>query len=303
MCRFVLYLGEPITLDRLITRPRNSIIHQSYHAEHREEPLNGDGFGLAWYAPRHSMVPALFRSVQPAWNDANLANLARVTESPAILAHVRAATPGLPVTLSNCHPFVCCGLAFCHNGHVADFLRVKRALRTRLSDEAYLKIDGSTDSEHIFALFTDHHANVAIGRHPPAVALREAMRRTIVDVVSMARSAGRPTEPHQLNLAVTDGKAAVASRFTNDPTATANSLYVHAGRRYVCEDDDGSAAATRKAMRTSGVGRLVHPEGGGGAVLIASEPLSDDDTWHEVPEATFVSVDSDLNVEYTAIEL
>ena len=36
MCRFVLYLGEPITLDRLITRPRNSIIHQSYHAEHRE---------------------------------------------------------------------------------------------------------------------------------------------------------------------------------------------------------------------------------------------------------------------------
>ena len=96
MCRFVLYLGESLTLDKLITRPRNSIIHQSHHAELRKEPLNGDGFGLAWYAPAHGPQPALFRSVRPAWNDANLAHLARVTESPAVLAHVRAATRGLP---------------------------------------------------------------------------------------------------------------------------------------------------------------------------------------------------------------
>ena len=32
MCRFVLYMGPPITLDLLTTRPEYSIIHQSFKA-------------------------------------------------------------------------------------------------------------------------------------------------------------------------------------------------------------------------------------------------------------------------------
>ena len=51
MCRFALYLGSELTVSRLVTEPSNSIIHQSFHNLERTEPLNGDGFGLAWYVP------------------------------------------------------------------------------------------------------------------------------------------------------------------------------------------------------------------------------------------------------------
>ncbi len=57
MCRFALYLGSPIHVSSLITDPANSIIHQSFHSHEREEPLNGDGFGLAWYVPELTDEP------------------------------------------------------------------------------------------------------------------------------------------------------------------------------------------------------------------------------------------------------
>ena len=162
MCRFILYRGEPITLSSLVTEPANSLIHQSFHSHEREEPLNGDGFGIAWYVPEMSDEPALFSSVRPAWNNHNLRHLARVTRSPCILAHIRAATPGLPVTLLNCHPFLWGPFAFMHNGHVGGFRALRRRLLERLSDEAFSLIGGSTDSEHVFALFVDHYRGLDV---------------------------------------------------------------------------------------------------------------------------------------------
>ena len=153
MCRWILYLGPELTLDSLITDPEHSLVHQSYHAEERIEPLNGDGFGIAWYAHDLSPNPAAFRSVSPAWNNMNLKDLCRVTRSEVVLAHVRAASPGLAVTETNCHPFTAGPLAFMHNGHVAEFARVKRRLQSQLSDAAWGEICGTTDTEHLFALF------------------------------------------------------------------------------------------------------------------------------------------------------
>src|SRR5690349_16561066 len=91
VCRFTFYRGEPLPLAQLITEPVHSLIHQSFHSDEREEPLNGDGFGLAWYVDG-SAEPALFRAVTPAWSNRNLRELARVTTSGCVLAHVRAAT-------------------------------------------------------------------------------------------------------------------------------------------------------------------------------------------------------------------
>ncbi|MDT8450859.1 MAG: class II glutamine amidotransferase, partial [Wenzhouxiangellaceae bacterium] len=76
MCRFTFYMGDNIAVADLVTRPENSLIHQSAHAKERPEPLNGDGFGLAWYVP-DDPKPARFRSLTPAWSNANLAELAR----------------------------------------------------------------------------------------------------------------------------------------------------------------------------------------------------------------------------------
>ena len=60
MCRFVLYLGSPILARSLLTDPTHSIIHQSFHSHERKEPLNGDGFGMAWYMPELTPEPAVF---------------------------------------------------------------------------------------------------------------------------------------------------------------------------------------------------------------------------------------------------
>ncbi len=263
MCRFALYLGPPLTLDALVTRPANSIIHQSFDSRERSGRLNPDGFGLAWYVPEISPEPALFRSITPAWSDRNLRHLARVTKSPCILAHVRAASPGLPVTESNCHPFVSGPYAFMHNGGVGGFPRLRRRLRESLSDEAEAGIEGTTDSELLFALFLDE-------RRRARGAAAAAMADALLAVIERVREAGAKEgveEPHHLNLAVTDGTRAVVSRFTSGPPEAAPSLYVHEGRCYVCEE---------------GVCRMVEPEAGHGAVIVCSEPLSADPGWARV---------------------
>ena len=71
MCRFAAYIGPEIFVSSLVTEPKHSIIHQSYHAEERTEPLNGDGFGIGWYAPQFCNSPALFKEVSPAWSNQN----------------------------------------------------------------------------------------------------------------------------------------------------------------------------------------------------------------------------------------
>ncbi len=285
MCRFVLYQGSEITVSSLVTIPSNSLIHQSFDNQEREEPLNGDGFGIAWYAPEISGEPALFRSVSPAWNNHNLRHLARVTRSRSILAHVRAATPGLPVTQLNCHPFSWGPFAFMHNGHVGGFRQIRRRLLGRLSDEAFELIAGSTDSEHLFAVFADRYRQLDGGGRLKRMA--RALSAAIADVEELRRAAG-VEQPSQLNLALSDGGAAVATRFTSGDPETANSLYVQVGRRYVCE---GTTC------------RMVDPEDGRGAVIISSERLSDDPGWDKVPPNHLVMVGEDSTVGLLPLEV
>lgn len=278
MCRFVVYHGPPITLSSLITEPSNSLIHQSVHSRERIEPLNGDGFGVAWYCPELSDTPAVFRSISPAWSNRNLLELARVTRSGSVFAHVRAATPGMPVVETNCHPFSHGKYVFMHNGRIARFRNVRRHLLKRLSDESFEAIEGSTDSEHIFALLMDRLRDV--GDDGSADALEKAMQRTIRDVVDLARDAGA-TETTNLNLAISDERRAVVSRFTTGPPDGAESLYYQSGTRYSCEN---------------GACHVLSESNELGAVLISSEVLSDDPGWNRVPGNHMVVIDSDRNV-------
>ncbi len=76
-------------LAELVTRPSNSIIHQSRHSPYlpylqgtaeeikaRNHAINGDGFGVAWYDHICTEEPCVFTSVQPSWHCSNLQNLA-----------------------------------------------------------------------------------------------------------------------------------------------------------------------------------------------------------------------------------
>lgn len=264
MCRFVFYQGEPVTISALFVEPTHSLIKQSVSAHEREEPLNGDGFGVAWYAPQHSREPAAFRSISPAWNNRNLLELARVTASGTILAHVRAATQSLDVSEANCHPFTAGPYAFMHNGDVGGFDAIRRSVLTSLSERSFRALRGRTDSEHLFALMLDH---LSWDGDEDADDLGRVMVSAANTMMDLARRAGVLDHTY-LNMVLSNGHAAAVCRFTTDVPDGADSLYVHTGRRYICE---------------AGVCRMIAPEKGKGSVIVASERLSEDDGWTPVP--------------------
>ncbi|MFG0284946.1 MAG: class II glutamine amidotransferase [Phycisphaerales bacterium JB039] len=268
MCRFVLYLGPELTLSSLITEPSHSIVNQSFKSQEREEPVNGDGFGFAWWKHDLGARPGLFRSITPAWNNANLLHLARLTRSCAIMAHVRAATQITAVSEVNCHPFSAGPYAFMHNGDIGGFTRIRRAMLSRLTDESFGLIHGLTDSEHFFALAMDalRHCGLADGG-ATADDLGDALERALGVALALGRDAGLDDHTY-LNCAFSNGRTAAAVRFTTNDPKYAESLYLHRGRRYVCE---------------GGVCRMLDPEEGHGAVIVASEPLSDDPGWESIP--------------------
>ena len=123
MCRWAAYIGEPIFLDEVVTRPGQSLITQSMKAIEAKTETNGDGFGLAWYGDRPT--PGLYHDVLPAWADDNLLSLAHQVQSRLFLAHVRAAT-GTATSRTNCHPFVVGKWSFMHNGQAGGYASFRR---------------------------------------------------------------------------------------------------------------------------------------------------------------------------------
>ncbi len=217
MCRIFGYLGQPIQLEHLLVKPEHSLIVQSYQPkELRTALLNADGFGMGWYhADQPHALPYIYRNVLPIWNDTNFPHLCRYIETHCTIANVRSATPGLAVNLGNTHPFTSDRLLFVHNGFIEDFRNtLYRPIRNLLSDRAYQSIQGTTDSEHLFALLCDRFDQ------NPALSLTEAVAETLQVVTELAAPQSIPI---YLNLMVTDGSQLVTCRYARQGPAP--SLY------------------------------------------------------------------------------
>jgi len=284
MCRFTLYLGPPVRLSTLLTEPEHSLIRQSYHAEERSEPLNGDGFGIGWYAPRLWSEPALFHQITPAWNNRSLQSIAKVVASPCIMAHVRAATPGSDVNLANCHPFGYGGYLLMHNGHIGSFRKIRRRLIDTLTDEAFNVPRGSTDTEHLFAVFVDeiirNGCPVDPGREDSsdgggAMELARRLSAAIERVLRLGEEHG-DGESSFLNVAVSDGKHVAVCRFDTDPQESPESLYLLHGEMY-------EPAGRRFPER--------RPDDEGEAMVVSSERLTGDLRWRAVPAESMLVLD------------
>jgi ergothioneine biosynthesis protein EgtC len=223
MCRLLAYQGIPQSLDRLIAQPEHSLIVQSYQPrEMTAGVINADGFGIGWYDTSgrlHQRArdpdPFIYKHTQPIWTDINLPYLSRYVETGCMLSYVRSATPGQAVSLSNCQPFRDGKLLFIHNGFIDKFRSgLYKQIRDKLHQHIYQSIDGTTDSEHIFALFSNE-----LHTHPE-LPLEIALQRTLHilrDLVETERTT------ISANIVISDGDRLIASRFAH--RATVPSLY------------------------------------------------------------------------------
>lgn len=249
MCRFTLFKGKAILLGDLLVFPDNSLVSQSreasYHPgviddfKHKRNILvNGDGFGVAWYGASAAKGACALKFVTPAWGDTNLRSIGAHVESSLIMAHIRAASSGhdmfedAVVSTENCHPFRFGPWTFMHNGSLPHFKVMKRALLNILKDDVFHGITGTTDSEHIFALFlntlNDPKKAATI---PVFIAAVEQTMSTLLDLCVKSSI----KEPCSLNLVISDGITVIATRFRSGIEAPP-SLYYNWGSDFGCTD-------------------------------------------------------------------
>jgi predicted glutamine amidotransferase len=261
MCRWMAWLGQPLLLDTLLFDVPHGIVDQSLHARMGAEPTNGDGFGVGWYGIGDG--PGVFRSVAPAWSDANLRHLSAHIESPLFMVHVRAAI-GSPVQELNCHPFRHGRWLFVHNGYINEFHQIRRDAMLALDPELFAAVQGTTDTEVVF------HLALSFGLEQDPIA---ALERTVGFIEALARERGIE-DPVQASFGVSDGESLWAVRYAS--AGPARSLFVSANPDTI----------RRLHPKTPRFARL-----GDDDRLVVSEPFSDlPGVWKPVPEATALTV-------------
>ena len=259
MCRWLAYSGSPILLEELLYKPDHSLIDQSLHARLGVETTNGDGFGVGWYGAT-SETPAVFRSIEPAWNDRNLREVASHVESPLFLAHIRAST-GTAVQQTNCHPFRFGKWLWVHNGLVRDFHLIKRDLALAVDESLYSSIEGSTDSEVLFYLAL----TLGLEDDPPGAVAR---------MVGLVEEVGRRhgiEHPIQMTIGTADGKSVWAFRYSSE--GKSRSLYY---------------STSVRTLREMYPERPRLQEASDETRIIVSEPIVElAGAWNEVPESSY----------------
>jgi len=258
MCRWLAYTGSPVLLTQVLYTPVHSLIDQSLHSRLGAETTNGDGFGVGWYdaAP----APGVFRSIEPAWNDQNLRELAAHISSHLFFAHIRAAI-GSSVQQTNCHPFRRGRWLFMHNGFIDGFAAIKRDLVIAVNESLFPEIKGTADTEVLFYLAL----TFGLEDDPP-----DAVARAIGFVEAHGRARGIQY-PFQGTIATTDGE----------------SMWVF---RYSSQGKSRSLFFTRdvRALRQEYPDREILREVSDDTRLVVSEPVGDlPGAWIEMPEASY----------------
>jgi predicted glutamine amidotransferase len=170
VCRWLAYSGSPVLLADLLYGSEHSLIVQSLHARLGNEETNGDGFGIGWYGEEDA--PAVFRGIEPAWNDRNLST-SRSTSGRAWSSR----TSGYRRTRR------------------FSSRTGKRDLVLEVDPALYPEIEGSTDSEVFFYLAL----TFGLEEDPPG-----AVARAVGLIEAVGRRHGVEV-PIQMSVATTDG--------------------------------------------------------------------------------------------------
>lgn len=278
MCRFIAYLGEPIFVNDVISKPRDSLIKQSLHALESDVTVNGDGFGIGWYNLSVAPEPAVYVSILPAWNDWNLKRVSEHFIASCFFAHVRAAEE-YGVGMYNCHPFMSKQYLFMHNGGIAGFNEIKLALFNLVKKEYFLNILGQTDSETFFALWLTYFSDTSGDIAGMVTAWKKALK-TVEDL----QKEYNIQEPSQINAVITDGVQMVGVRYASQTDAFL-SLHYLAGKSFEWVGDGFHMQPTSIKKKYA-------------SVLLSSERLTvHEHEWKTIPGQHFFVLNADKTIQ------
>lgn len=206
MCRHLAYLGPLVTLADCVLHQPHSLLHQSWApADMRGGgTINADGFGIGWLPGAPAEGPAgvegvvahRYRRDVPMWSDASLPDLASSISSRAILAAVRSATVGMPVTETACAPFAAGSWMFSHNGVIDGWPDSVAPLAPALPPAVLMTLDAPTDSAFLWALVRE--------RLRDGLTPARALAGVVDDVLALAPRS-------RLNLLLHDGRQITAT--------------------------------------------------------------------------------------------
>jgi glutamine amidotransferase len=289
VCRVLAYLGEPLELEHVLYETDSSLVRQSYSPRMMQTFLNLAGFGMIAWDPRSTRAdePFVYRVTTLPVFDRNLRALASKLTPTCLVAHVRGVTySGRDVVAeTNLHPFRFPGarVSLAHNGHLREFARMRYDLVPHIRPDLVARIEGSTDSEWLYALVLSRLEDPY--GEPTARELADATVEALRTVRQVRRRHGIDTSS-PANLFLTTGDVLISTRFSfdygwypeNDTLLETDlpfvSLWYTLGSEYVV--DGGSGAMT--------------PSDAPRSLLVASEPLTlDTSTWLEVPEYSLLA--------------
>jgi glutamine amidotransferase len=291
MCRILTYLGEPLPARNLLFDPDNSLVRQSYSPRMMNTFLNLAGFGLKAWDPTSLRPedPFTYRSTTLPSFDRNLRFISSKLAPTCMVAHVRGVTYSAEAVVAdtNLHPFHFPGarVVLAHNGHLRQFAHMRYSLVEHVRPDVARCIEGTTDSEWIYALVLSQ-LDDPFGL-PETRELADATVGAL-RILREVRAAHGIDTSSPVNLCISTGEAVVATRLSFDygwyppedemleTDLPFVSLWYAIGGQYT--DRNGEWQMT--------------PGDPPRSVIIASEPLTTDvSTWLEVPEYSMLTAE------------
>ena len=240
MCRLLAIVTSEDTAFR-------ALLHDAPRSLAALSREHGDGWGLAVF--RAGRGWEVHKSVLAADGDAGFHARAMESRGEVLVSHVRRKTVG-DASIANTHPFARSDWIFAHNGTVRDLER----LGARTSRERLAEIEGSTDSERLFAFVLTHLDEAGVTREPASERTDHALSRA---AAVMRESADLGTA----NFLLSNGVVCYAQRF---------GLTLH-----VLERGPTTPASRRRR-----------------GVFIASESMTTE-AWRPLDEGALVRIDRD----------
>jgi glutamine amidotransferase len=292
MCRlYALQATHSTRAECELLDAQNALIDQS--RRDARGLSNPHGWGMASLNGRRARC---FRQVEPASSSETYREAALRLEGDTLLGHVRRATVGDPAH-ENTHPFRHEDAFLIHNGHVPAFDAVRPRLLDRLSEERRRSIEGTTDSEHVFALLLQLRAE------QPETPLHDVTRQAVQHLQRWCEAV--PAEVHTdvtdvpfddldavddailhrtlaLNLLWTDGTWIGGARLNRSLCALRRTA---AYTCPVCGEDHTDAPADQRYRAT----------------VLASERITDED-WQPVPNGSVFHVGDDGALDHYPLD-